>query len=83
VERNGKYAVGRIERLLDPVTVVDVDVHDAIAPLEMLKDAKDAARDGAETGGLTRFAELRPPAPLVAMSAPERTEGPRRSWWGF
>jgi hypothetical protein len=57
VERNGKQAVGRVERLLDPVAVVDVDVHHNIVPLAKLMDAKDADRDGTETGGLTFFAQ--------------------------
>jgi hypothetical protein len=56
VERNDNHTIGHGERLLDPVAVVDVDVHHAIVPLEKLKDAKDAARDGAETAGLARSA---------------------------
>jgi hypothetical protein len=54
VERNGKHAVSRVERLLAPV--VDVDVHHPIVLLEKLKDVEDATRDGAETGGLVLFA---------------------------
>jgi hypothetical protein len=57
VDRNGKHSVGRAERLLDPVAVVDVDVHHSIAPLKKLKNAEDAAK----TGGLALFAQRRQP----------------------
>jgi hypothetical protein len=55
VKRKGKQATRPGERLFDPVTVVDVNVHHAIALLEKRKDTKAPARDGAETGGLALF----------------------------
>jgi hypothetical protein len=36
--------------------VVDIDVRHAIVPLQKLKDTKDAARDGTQTGVLALFA---------------------------
>jgi hypothetical protein len=57
VERNGRHAIGRGEPLLDPVPVVDVDVHHVTLPLEKFNDAQDAARDRAETRDLALFAK--------------------------
>lgn len=66
VERNGHDAVGQIERLLDSVTVVhvDVDVQHARVVLEQLQYGDDDVVDVAEAGRLELLGVVQPAGPV-------------------
>jgi hypothetical protein len=66
VQTDGHDPVGRIECLLDAVSVVDVDVdvEDSFVIPEELEDAEDDVVDVAEPGRLRLFRVMKPSSPV-------------------